>query len=276
MSRHEKTRALINVAIEVLREHHPMTLRQVYYQLVSRQVVEKSRNSYQAVGRALVGARQDRAIPWDWIEDRLRKPRHVSMWDNLDNFVETALFSYRRNIWATQPRYFETWLEKDALSGIFEETLEPYGVTLNVGRGFDGWTSIRDAAGRYMDHPGITTILYAGDFDPSGEDMVRSLGERLEWFGAHVDILKIAIGREDIDRYGLPPDFTKATDSRRAGFIAKHGDIPVELDALPTEVLRQRIVDHIEKLIDLDALASTRGQETAEREWLRQIIGASP
>ena len=42
-------------------------------------------------------------------------------------------------MWADQPRYCECWLEKDALSGIFEEVLEPYGVTLNVGRGFDGW-----------------------------------------------------------------------------------------------------------------------------------------
>src|SRR5437879_10188225 len=94
--------------------------------------------------------------------------------------------SYRRDVWPTQPVYLEVWLEKDALSGIFEDVLKPYGVTLNVGRGFDGWTSIKDASERFLDKSENVpvTVLYFGDFDPSGEDMVRSLRERLDFFGS--------------------------------------------------------------------------------------------
>jgi hypothetical protein len=172
-----KTKELIEAAWRVLAESHPMTLRQCYYQLVSKQIIPNNRGSYQTLGRALVEARKQDMIPWDWIEDRLRKPRHVSMWADVPAFAKTVIRSYRRDLWTTQPRYVEVWLEKDALSGIFEDELDDYGVTLNVGRGFDGWSSIREAAARYIEAERQTTILYFGDFDPSGENMTTSLRE---------------------------------------------------------------------------------------------------
>ena len=127
MSRHRKTTALIEAAAEILGEHHPMTVRQVFYRLVSRQVIENTRGAYQAVSKALVVARREGLIPWEHIEDRLRQPRHISMWCGLDDFAETAAAAYRRDIWAAQPIRVEVWLEKDALSGIFEDVLDDYG-----------------------------------------------------------------------------------------------------------------------------------------------------
>jgi hypothetical protein len=233
MGRHAKTVVLLEAAVAVLAEADaPMTVRQVYYQLVSRQVIENSRSQYQAVSNLLVRARQDGTIPWSAIEDRLRRPRRVSMWDGLPDFAESVQAAYRRNVWATQDHYLEVWLEKDALSGIFEDVLDGYGVTLNVGRGYDGWDSIHNAAGRFGSGEGCS-ILYFGDFDPSGEDMVRSLRERLAHFGCEPDVVKCALTFNDVRLYDLPPDFAKQTDSRRAAFVAKHGDVCVELDALP-------------------------------------------
>lgn len=252
-----------------------MTVRQVYYQLVSRQVIENNRGQYQAVSNALVDARKEGRIPWDWIEDRLRRPREVSMYRDLPDFLGVVAYSYQRDVWPTQPAYVEEWLEKDALSGIFEEELRPYSVTLNVGRGYDGWDSIHHATDRYRhawagDIP--TTILYFGDFDPSGEDMVRSLGERLEFFGYRPSIVKCALTFDDISRYQLPPDFTKHTDTRRAAFVAKYGDLAVELDALPVDVLRARLVAEVESRMDLEALEVTRAQEEADNQALRALL----
>ena len=269
MGRQRKTQRIIEVAIEVLSEHSPMTVRQVYYQLVSRQVIENNRGQYQAVSKALVAARKEGLIPWSRIEDRLRRPRRVSMWNGLKHFADTACAAYRRIVWADQPEYIEVWLEKDALSGIFEEALRPYGVTLNVGRGFDGWDSIHNAAGRLSDYD---TILYFGDFDPSGEDMVRSLRVRLAFFDTEPEIIKCALTADDIRRYGLPTDFAKKTDTRSAAFIAKHGDVSVELDALPMDVLRERLVSEVEARMDLEALAETKAEEDAERERLREAL----
>jgi len=59
MGKHAKTVKLLEVAVEVLTPQHPMTVRQVYYQLLSRQVIENNRGQYQAVSNALVDARKD-------------------------------------------------------------------------------------------------------------------------------------------------------------------------------------------------------------------------
>ena len=273
MTKHAKTLRMLEVAREVLAETHPMTVRQVYYQLVSRQVIENKRTQYQAVSNLLRDARKDGAIPWEWLEDRLRRPREVSMWGELTDFVETVRYAYRRDVWPTQSAYLEVWLEKDALSGIFEAVLSEYGVTLNVGRGYDGWDSIHNAAERFGDGDGMT-VLYFGDFDPSGEDMARSLAERLAFFDCNPKLIKCALTRDDVTRYNLPPDFTKKSDTRRAAFVAKHGDLSVELDALPAAVLRSRLVSEIETRLDLDALAEVKRLERADRRRLESILDA--
>ena len=274
MGKHAKTLRLIEAAQAVLVTHHPMTVRQVYYQLVSGQVIENNRSQYQAVSNALVDARKEGIIPWEWIEDRLRRPRQVSMWDDLADFAETALRAYRRDVWAEQPAYVEAWLEKDALSGIFEDALKPYGVTLNVGRGYDGWDSLRNAAERYDDGAEVA-VLYFGDFDPSGEDMVRSLRERLAFFGCRPEIVKCALRAEDVTRYNLPPDFTKATDTRRAAFVQQYGDVAVELDALPVGALRARLIAEVEARMDMAALARVRAMEQSERARLAELLSES-
>jgi hypothetical protein len=269
VSRHDKTTNIIAAAKAALEIDRPMTVRQVYYKLVSDQIIENNRSQYQAVSKALVAARKEGVIPWDWMIDRRRRPRTVGMWSGPTDFIDVAQ-QYRRDVWVTQPAYFEVWLEKDALSGIFEEALEPYGVTLNVGIGFDGWDSIRNAADRLGDG----TVLYFGDFDPSGEDMVRSLGERLRHFGTSPQIIKCALNREDIERHSLPPNRTKSTDSRTAAFVAKYGDISVELDALPSDVLRASLVAEVEARMDLAALESVREQESGERTRLYVAMAA--
>lgn len=277
MKLHEKTLNIIMTAKAILAAHNPMTVRQVYYQLVSRQVVKNNRNRYQSVSDAIVKARQQGIIPWEWIEDRLRRPRKVSMWADLADFSDAAARAYRRDVWATQSVCVEVWLEKDALSGIFEDTLEPYGVTLNVGRGFDGWSSIRNAAERYAarDEDGLdVTVLYFGDFDPSGEDMVRSLRDRLAYFDSRPEIIKCALTMNDIERYNLPPDFAKKTDSRAAKFIAQHGDVSVELDALPADVLISRLVEEIERRMDMIELERVRAKQELERERLINALKA--
>lgn len=251
MGIHEKTKHLINEIYKTLEPNYPMTVRQVYYQLVSRQVLENNKSEYQRLSNALVYARQEGIIPWDWIEDRIRRPKVISYWDNLQDFLETVRNSYRKSPWEGQNYYVEVWLEKDALSGIFEEILSYYRIILNVGRGYDGWSSIYLASQRLGSGENCV-ILYFGDFDPSGEDMVRSLEERLAFFNCRPLILKSALTFDDILKYNLPPDFTKTRDKRRKKFVEKWGDIAVELDALPVDVLRERIKNEVERFFDLE------------------------
>jgi len=276
MARRKKTQMIIDTAIAVLTEYHPMTLRQVYYQLVSRQVIENNRNSYQATSDALVDARRDGSIPWVWIEDRLRRPREVYMSTDPQRWAAYLEYSYKRNVWGTQPTLLEVWLEKDALSGAFD-LIRNYGMTLNVGRGYDGWSSLHLAAERYRaatDAGQDVTILYFGDFDPSGEDMVRSLGARLNDLSSEPLIVKVSLTRNDIERYHLPPNLTKPSDTRAAKHIERYGDVSVELDALPIDVLQARITAEIEARLDMTALAAVREQERQEREHIREVLQA--
>lgn len=271
MAKHEKTLRIIEEAYAILAEYSPMSLRQVYYQLVSRQVVKNNRSSYQALSKALACARKEGVIPWEWMEDRLRRPRRVSMFRDLARFAEVAKRSYRRDVWSTQHQYVECWLEKDALSGVFEDVLRDYGVTLNVGRGYDGWDSIYNAAGRYLEWDSVT-VLYFGDFDPSGEDMVRSLKQRLSELDCYPEIVKCALTLEDVRRYNLPPDFTKSTDSRQAAFVRKYGDISVELDALPVNLLRTRITKEVKARMDMTALEKVKSMENEDQSRLVEAL----
>lgn len=272
MGKHPKTLRIIEEARRALADHHPMTVRQVYYRLVSRQVIENSRSAYQAVSNALVDARRVGEVPWAWIEDRLRRPRHVDMWADLADFADTAKDAYRRDVWATQPEYLEVWLEKDALSGVFESVLNDYGVTLNVGRGYDGWSSLYCAARRFSDRSTVT-ILYWGDFDPSGVQMLESLEDRLAELCCRPHFVRCALTAEDVERYNLPPDRTKTTDTRRAAFVAKYGDVAVELDALPPSVLESRLREEIESRLDMEAMRVVRDTESQDRERLAELLG---
>jgi len=275
MTRQRKTQLLIDAARLALLEYRPMTIRQVYYRLVATHLIENTRGRYKAVCRALVAARQDGTIPWHWIEDRLRRPRKVPMWHDVSHYAASARSWYRRSVWLTQPHLVEVWLEKDALSGIFESILEPYGVTLNVGRGYDGWSSIHEAAARYARWPQPCTILYFGDFDPSGRDMVRSLEERIAFFGTSPNLKICAILRSHIEDFNLPPDFTKSTDSRQPAFVAEHGDLSVELDALPIDILRGCIRGALDTHLDLDALDETKQQEALDQEHIDALLSSA-
>jgi hypothetical protein len=178
-----KTRLLVDQAREVLlRSVTAMTVRQCFYQLVVLQLIENSKPSYRRLVHALAEARKQGVIPWERIEDRLRRPRRVAMWEDVSDFADTVVRAWRRNVWATQPTYLHVWLEKDALSGMFEDELSGYGVTLNVGRGYDSWSSIYEAAMSFQKMEKPIRILYFGDFDPSGQHMPVSLEERLGLF----------------------------------------------------------------------------------------------
>jgi hypothetical protein len=265
------------VAREELEIANPMTLRQVHYRIVARAdtTYTNTQGDYNQLSKWLVQERLSGGISWAWIEDRLRKPRRVNMFEDLDQFIRAVRRSYRRDVWPTQPDYLEVFVEKDALSAIFEDVLHDYGVTLNVGRGYSSWSSIKAAADRF-DEGG--TILYFGDFDPSGEDMVRALEESLANpdlpnGGSFPTVIKCALTPEDIDAYSLPPDFTKATDTRRAAFVERYGDVAVELDALPVAVLRARITQEVEARMDLEELEETRYAESADKRRLNDLLG---
>lgn len=257
------------------------TVRQIYYQLVSHYDLPNNRRTYQNVVKALVAARKRGIVSWASIEDGLRQPRVARTWRDPKALGADMLKDYRKGIWETQSRYVEIWLEKDALSDIFEDIVDDYGVILNVDRGHDSWSGLYYATQRYKSHMTAgrdVWIYYFGDHNPSGEDLKYSLIKRLAWFfGEDESILqtvRVAINLEDIAKYNLPADVTKGDDKRTESYRAVDSNIAVEVEALPVDVLETRIRSSIAHTLDIDALRQVYSEEEAERKQIRDVLSS--
>ena len=271
MARHKKTEDLILAAYDALADLNPMTLRQCYYQLVSRQIIENNETQYNRLGRVLTQARRDGVIPWEWLIDRTRIPHRVPMWDDTDDFVGSVLPQFRLDVWETQENYVEVFVEKDALAGVFEPITRIYGVTLCVCRGYPSASFLYEAAGR-LRHYNNPVVLYWGDHDPSGMDMPRAIRDGLGEFSCYPEMRRCALNAEDIAEHHLPHDPAKRSDTRSRKFIDKHGDCAVELDALPVDVLRARIKMEIEARLNLDELSALKAREGQERARMARML----
>jgi hypothetical protein len=269
----KETIELIMFARLLLEQLHPMTLRQLHYAVFSAAKIayENTHNEYRRLGRATTRARRDyRAlelagetdlldssvlIPGAWIIDELRESEIVSMWNNLDGYLDAVRSSYRRNNWQDQPHHVEVFSEKGAVLGSLRPVTQEYGVRLRPCRGFGSCgmeTEIGDLF-EGIDKP--ITMLYVGDHDASGDDIPRDIRKRAEAAsGKAVHMVRLAIHPEDIVRFNLPPQKIKPKDPRAAAFMRKYGDNAptIELDALPVDELRNRVRSAIEGLIDWD------------------------
>jgi len=272
----QKTLGLIEAVNAILEEYAgPLTLRQVYYRLVAAHTIANRQQEYKRLSRTLVKARLAGLVDDTRIVDRVRTPFRVSCWDDLRDFLETVRRAYRREKWTSQRFDVQVWCEKDAVAGVLQPITDEFEVTLYPCRGYNSYSALKEAGRGINGIPRPTVILYLGDFDPSGQDMPRDIRRRLtEDFGADFDLRVIALTREQIDEHQLPPDLTKKTDTRAAAFIARHGDMAVELDAPPPNVLQALVREHLALFVGKSAFEAERAQEAAERAELAALIDA--
>ncbi len=250
-----------------------LTLRQLYYQLVSRNIIPNQERSYKNLSRVVTRARLAGILDWDAIEDRVRQPDSPPEFDNLGGLVDAALRTYRLPRWKGQKDYAELWVEKDTLASVLRPLARKYHVTLMVNRGYSSASAMYDSAKRFLEHRDQEcTLLYLGDLDPSGEDMVRDIGDRLLEFDAPVLVEKIALTMDQVDQYNPPPNPAKMTDPRAADFIAKYGHESWEVAALPPAVLEQLISEKIESVLDLKLYAEVISKEEEDKEQLREYV----
>lgn len=270
---------LMDAAGEIIDEFYPdkMTLRQVYYQLVSRLILENKQTAYKRLSAVLVEARETGQVPWDAMEDRTRSIlgspslNHISnpRWaaQSIVDYVETSE-GISADRWLYQEWYVEVWLEKQALEGVFEAVTGDLEVVLMPGRGYSSATFLKDAASRIgdaQDEDKLVAVLYFGDYDPSGMDIERYGLEKLQEHGISVGHFgRIALTLAQIKEFELPPVPAKKSDSRRDAFVAVHGDMAVELDALNVRVLKDLIRAGIQEFWDVDSY-ERRNVERADR-----------
>ena len=274
------TRILLDDIIRILEDYesqgYKLTLRQLYYQLVSSDILENKVQNYAKLSRILTDARLSGFVDWEIIEDRIRVPQIPSQWDSIINLVNDATYQYRKDRHHNQLQYVEVWVEKDALSGILLPITRHYHLNLMVNRGYSSITAMFNASQRLqseIDKGKDCTILYLGDHDPSGLDMIRDIKERMDTFRIYdLEIKQIALTTKQIKKYNPPPNPAKENDPRAKWYIEQFGNISWELDALKPDVLNKLLQSEIEKLVDMDLYNKVIQQEEQEKQELVQLV----
>jgi hypothetical protein len=227
---------MLAIIQEIIKEFQAMgyklTLRQLYYQLVSKDLIANKQPEYSKISSLLKDGRMMGLIDWNAIEDRLRVPRIPYCCDNIQDALQDTADQYRIDRCRNQDVYIEVWAEKDALSSILYRVTEYYHVRLMVNRGYTSCSAMYEAYQRMLRQGKSCTILYLGDHDPSGLDMVRDIKNRFEEFGLDIEVQKIALTTEQVKAYNPPPNPAKITDPRAKGYIEKFGPVSWEVDAL--------------------------------------------
>jgi len=271
-------RRQVQGVIEEFRDYWPLTLRQVYYQLVAAGVIENNRNSYQKLSRNLSQARLDGSVPWEALEDRARSFFNLRGWHDDQHFiqdqVEEFLCGYRRDMLQSQDEALEIWVEKDALSQICYRAALPYSVPVVVARGFASISYKHECRKRVLANAEAgkpTRILYFGDLDPSGWAMLPAMMDTLRDDMGLTDTVtadRCALTLEQVSEYNLPrnPEALKKTDPRAKKYCKRFGDLAVELDALPPPVLEDLVRKSIENHLDMDRLEAERQHHDLDQQ----------
>lgn len=221
-----------------------LTLRQLYYQFVSRAIIPNKQAEYKRLGTVINDARLAGLISWDSITDRTRNLIAPSAWTSPASIIRSAARSYAIDKWAGQEYRVEVWVEKEALAGVIEPVCEELSVPWFACRGYVSQSEMHSAALRleeYFNGGQQPVIVHLGDHDPSGIDMSRDIESRADLFTSEglIIVQRIALNMDQVEQYAPPPNPAKFTDSRAAGYVSRFGHSSWELDALnPTTIAR--------------------------------------
>ncbi len=269
-------------SLEVFKQYDTaLTLRQLYYRLVSKHLFSNTINSYKRLSRLLVRAREERDVPVNCLEDRSRRilGRGDTGYNSAEDFLkqrfanlQSSWKSFNMPRWDDQPVYLVVSLEKDALSRLVSDIANRYAVRTFPTRGYPSFTYVQNMASyirnRLKDKP--TVVLYFGDFDPSGVDIERDLTERLAKYDAgDFSVQRVALNSDQIAQYKLPPMPVKKSDARAESFVEEYGNMTVELDALEPNVLKKLVQKAILSHIDLRNWKKRQEEVANLQQWIR-------
>lgn len=252
-----------------------VTLRQLYYQFVARDLIPNKQTEYKRLGSIINDARLAGMIDWEYLQDRTRNLSSLPHWRSPGHIIHDAAAGYHTDLWHGQRNYVEVWIEKDALLGVIEDVCRKYDVPFFSCRGYTSQSEMWSAAvrmNREEDGKGkLTHIIHLGDHDPSGKDMSRDIQDRMELFGSEVIVHRIALNMDQVEMYNPPPNPAKITDSQAQSYIAEYGDESWELDALDPDTLTNLIEDNIRKYLD-EPLIEKRKKEQEEQRGLLELV----
>jgi hypothetical protein len=270
--------AVVYKANEILEEYaaqgYDLTLRQLYYQFVSRGLVQNNMREYKNLGNIVNDGRLAGLIDWDHIVDRTRNIRGNNHWGDPSQIIDACAAQFQIDKWETQSHRVEVWIEKDALIGVIENVCKKLDISYFSCRGYVSQSEIHEAAKDrlipFQESGQTCIILHLGDHDPSGIDMSRDIQDRLEIFGCHARVKRIALNMNQVRQYNPPPNPAKLTDSRSTSYVENFGEESWELDALEPKVIGKLITDEVTQLINQSAWSIAVNKEKVMKNRLKK------
>lgn len=260
--------------IQSLKNFHPLSVRQVHYQLLNsppwrntrtknRQRYTNESKSYKDLCNLIARARLQGIIPWNAITDATRPrtgSRHfqrVSEYINYETYV--YLNRYRRDLLQSQPDHIELVVEKLTVQSIIQPIATKYCLPMTVGRGYCSLEPRYDMVQRFR-HSGKDrlVILIVSDLDPDGDEIAQSFARSIrdDFSVAEVRASKILLRPDQVKRWNLPPSQMKAkrTSSSFDKYVQQRGtDEVFELEAVAPPEMQHAVESGIIGCLDLDA-----------------------
>jgi hypothetical protein len=280
---------IIRQALNIVRGYpYLITLRQLHYRLVMTPGLgyENRQSHYSRLSE--LTARGRREGTFDALQDQTREIYQRISWTSPSDGIDWLTERYERDrtegqdytIYlagekATLLAQLRSWFATNTIDANTRERLygeddaKSLGFPIILTRGYGSQSYLDEVRDHVQDDGRKAILIYAGDFDPSGEDILRDFLVRCPVWE---DIKHIAVRPEQVVDMNLPVAPGKAKDSRAAAFEARHGElIQVEVEAIPPDDLRRLYTDALNEFWDADVFQASLEQEQADRARLRDI-----
>lgn len=215
-----------------------MTLRQLFYRLLSESLIPNRDAAYKRVSALTAEGRRAGTFPA--LVDHTREIRMTSWWEDPAEAIASLADQYRVDRTSGQEWSIYLGAEKATMQSLLEAWFGELGLPVLLLRGYGSQTYLDDIVAHVRaarERP--AALIYAGDLDPSGEDIERDFLERTaeaEWD----QVARVAVLAEHLDRLQLVKQPGKPQDPRAPAFRAKYGELfQVEVEAIEPDTLRE-------------------------------------
>lgn len=269
-----------NILAEYEAQGYDLSLRQLYYQMVSRDLLPNVQKEYKRLGDLVNNARLAGLVDWDMIKDRGRKTEHNSHFESPSEILNLAASSFAIDKWLDQPYHVEVMVEKQALEGVLIPVCKELDINFTANKGYSSASAFYER-GRWLGYQAQRlnkkiVVFYLGDHDPSGLDMTRDVSERLGMFaGTCVKVERLALNYSQVETLKPPPNTTKETDTRAAEYNRLYKS-SWELDAVEPATLARIVKEAVLKYRDADKwqkAVTTEERMKAELQNLADSFG---
>jgi uncharacterized protein (UPF0335 family) len=260
---------VVAIAASIVKQYDTgVTLRQLFYRLVSAQHIPNTQNAYKRLSKMTAEARRE-----GWFPDLVDNTRGIQVamsWDTPEKAIDDIISAYRRDRTEGQEYTIYLGVEKNALRVQLQGWFRARGIPVLAFGGYPSQTFVDDIIQDIERRERPAILLYGGDFDATGVDILRDFKKRTA--GCWAEITRLALNEDQIAEYRLPPLPGKSWDPRAESFIAAYGElIQVELDALPPDVLKKIYEDGVAEYWDSDAYDKSLAQEEEDHKKLLTV-----